>query len=67
MLLQRNPVEMQTPDMMVLDRPQHDCFAACVVAQQYSSTTFVSLCFHYWKEKFGAHYKNVIFSSFLHF
>jgi len=51
-------------DMMVLDRPQHYCFAACVVAQQYSSTTFVSLCFHYWKEKFGAHFKNVIFFTF---
>jgi len=23
------------------DRPQHECHAACVIAQQYSSTTFV--------------------------
>jgi hypothetical protein len=54
-------------DMMVLDRPQYDCFAACVVAQQYSSTTFVSLCLHYRKEKFGPHFKNVIVSPFFTF
>jgi hypothetical protein len=31
---------------------------ACVIAQQYSSTTFVSLCFHSLKEKFDASFKN---------
>jgi len=28
------------------DRPQHDRHAACVITQQYSSATFVSLRFH---------------------
>jgi hypothetical protein len=40
--------------------PQHDLPTACVIAQQYSSKTFVSLCFYYCKEKFGAPYKNII-------
>jgi hypothetical protein len=31
-----------------------------VIAQQYSSATFVSLPFHSHKEKFGARFKNVI-------
>jgi hypothetical protein len=40
---------------------------ACVIAQQYSSTSFVSLRFHYHKEKFGALLKMVLlrFSSSL--
>jgi hypothetical protein len=33
------------------DRPQHDCPAACVIAQQYSSDTFGSLRFHLHKGK----------------
>jgi hypothetical protein len=36
---------------MELDRLQHDRFAACVIAQQYSSATFVSLPFYSHKEK----------------
>ena len=32
------------------DRPQHDRPAACVIAQQYSSSTFVSFRFHFRKE-----------------
>jgi hypothetical protein len=39
------------------DRPQHDRPAACVIAQQYSFATFVSMCFHSRKEKFGARFK----------
>ena len=39
---------------MESDRQQHDLPAACVITQQYSSTTFVSLHFHSPKEKFGA-------------
>jgi len=35
--------------------------AACVVTQQYSSATFVSLHFHSHKEKSGAHFKNIFF------
>jgi hypothetical protein len=36
------------------DRPQQERPAACVIAQQYSSTTFDSLRFHSLKEKSGA-------------
>jgi hypothetical protein len=42
---------------MELGRLQHDCLAACVTAQQYSSATFFSLAFLSHKEKFGAHLK----------
>jgi hypothetical protein len=42
------------------DRPQHDRSAACVIIQQYSSATFVSLGFHSRKGKFGAHLKNAV-------
>jgi hypothetical protein len=34
----------------VHDQPQHDGPSTCVTAQQYSSATFVSLRFHYFKE-----------------
>ena len=43
------------------DRP-----AACVIAQQYSSATFVPLLFHSTKENPGA-LKNIITSIFLTF
>jgi hypothetical protein len=39
------------------DRPQHDRLAASVIDQQYSSTTFISLRFHYRKEKFVTRFK----------
>jgi hypothetical protein len=39
--------------------------AACVIAQQYSSTTFVSLRFHSRMEKFGAGTKYDIISTIL--
>jgi hypothetical protein len=42
---------------MEFDRPQHDRHAACVIAQQYFSTTCASLCFHSRKEKFCAYFK----------
>jgi hypothetical protein len=35
------------------DRRQCNCFAACRIAQQYSSSTSVSLHFYFRKEKFG--------------
>jgi hypothetical protein len=42
-------------------RPQHYRPApACIIAQQYSPTPYVSLHLHYCKEKFGARFKNVI-------
>lgn len=37
-----------------LDRLKNNSLATCVVAQQYSVTSFASLCFHSYKEKFGA-------------
>jgi hypothetical protein len=43
------------------DRVQHDRTASCVIAQQYSSATFVSLCFHYRKENFNSYFNNVTF------
>jgi uncharacterized membrane protein len=38
-----------------------DFLADCVIAQQYSSRNFVSLHFHYYKEKFGTPLKMVLF------
>jgi hypothetical protein len=49
------------------DRPQGDHLAACVIAQQYSPATFVSLRFHFRKEKFGARFKCVTMSFFTRF
>jgi len=42
---------------MECDRRKHNSPASCVIAQQYSSTTFVSLGFHSHKEKFGVRLK----------
>jgi hypothetical protein len=42
------------------NRPQHDRPAACVIAQHYSSATFVSLKILTSKEKLGERLKNVI-------
>jgi hypothetical protein len=46
------------------DRPQHYRPSACVIAQQYSSTTFIALSFHSSKEKLGSRVKNIIISEF---
>jgi len=35
---------------------QHERFGVCVIAQQYSSSTFVSLRFLFEKKKTGAHF-----------
>jgi hypothetical protein len=43
---------------------QHDCPAACVMAQQYSSATFFSSRFHSRKDKFGAPFKKLLFQFF---
>jgi len=37
------------------DRPHHDLAAACVIAQQYSSVTLVSLRCHSRKEQLDSH------------
>jgi hypothetical protein len=47
------------------DQPQHYRPAAFVIAQQYSSATFIAFGFHSSKEKLGAHVKNIIISKFL--
>jgi len=40
MYIQGSPAEIQNPTE--LNQPQHDCVTACVIAQQYSSTIFIS-------------------------
>jgi hypothetical protein len=47
------------------DQPQHDRPITCVVTQQYSSLTYVSLTFHSRKEKLGARLE--CFSFFIYF
>jgi hypothetical protein len=42
--------------------PQHDGSAPCVIAQQYSSATFVSLLFYSRRGKFGVYCKSDIVS-----
>jgi hypothetical protein len=49
------------------DWQQYDRPNACVIAQQYSSATFVSLHFHPHKEKFGACLNNFIIYFFFYF
>jgi hypothetical protein len=51
MCVQVIPLEIQTPTQSNLIDGQDDCTAACAIAQQYSSATFVSLRFHSRKEK----------------
>ena len=46
------------------DRPQHERPAAPVVAQQYSSATFISQRFHTRQGKVWRSYKNIIDSFF---
>jgi hypothetical protein len=54
-----SPDEIQTPaNRFKHHPPQHDRPAACVIAQQYSSATFVSLRSHPRREKFGSFLKN---------
>lgn len=48
------------------DGPQHDCPAVCVIAQKYSSLTFVVLRFLSSEEHSGARLKVFLF-QFLHF
>jgi hypothetical protein len=46
------------------DRPQHNRPAACVIAQQYSSATFVSSCVHTCNEKLGVRFKTLFKTVF---
>ena len=46
------------------DRPQHDLPVACVIAQQYSSSTFVSLRLDPHQKRSAALFKNTIASIY---
>jgi hypothetical protein len=46
---------------LVPDRPQRERLAVYLVAQQYSSATFLSFSFHSLKEHLGAHLKQLLF------
>jgi len=48
-------------------RPQHDRPFACVIAQQYSSPTVVSLRFQSREENCGALFKTTLFHCFIFF
>jgi hypothetical protein len=50
-----------------LDQPQHDRNTACVIVQQYSSVTLVSLRLHCRKGKRDAHPENAAISTFFIF
>ena len=50
-------VDTKTPNTPETDWSQHGRPAPCVIAQQYSSTTFVSLRYHSGKEKFTTRLK----------
>jgi hypothetical protein len=56
-----SPHEIQTPENRFKHhRPQCDRPATCVIAQQYTSATFVSLRSHPHREKFGLLLKSSI-------
>jgi hypothetical protein len=61
MRIQGIPAEIETPTHGNLMIRSMTVFAAGVIAQQYSSATFVSLCFHSRKDKFGPRFENIIF------
>ena len=59
-ILQGNPLEIQDSNTAEHNRRQHDSPVACVIVQQYSSATLVSLHFHSRKVKFSARFKYAI-------
>jgi hypothetical protein len=54
-------LESKLPNTLEPDRPQYDHPTECVIAQVYSSATFVSQRFQSREEKFGARFKNATF------
>jgi hypothetical protein len=62
MNVQGSPVEIQALNALEPNQPQHDCPAACVIAQHSFSATFISLNFHSSEEKFGMLLKNFTIS-----
>jgi hypothetical protein len=62
--IQRRPVDIQTTSTLEPYGPQHDRVAACVIAQQYSSATIMTLRFRSLKGKFGVLLKTLFFFNF---
>jgi hypothetical protein len=59
--VQVNPIDIHTPNTLEPGQSQHDSSAACVIAQQYSSSIFVSPSFLFAQRyNCGALFKNVI-------
>jgi len=58
---------LSSSNTMTPDWPQLVCSATSVIAQQYSSITFVSPHFHSRQVKFGTPFKDVILSICFHF
>ena len=63
----RGSISITNSSTLESDRPQHDSPTACVIAQQYSSATLVSLRFHSRTNKSGAPFKIIIVSIFFTF
>jgi len=59
------PDEIQTQSQLKTERPRHERAAASVIAQQYSSVTFVSFFFHSRQKKNGKRFKKTYFLNFL--
>jgi hypothetical protein len=59
--IKESPVKIQTTAHRKMIGPRHDCDTVCVIAQQYSSTTFVSLRFHFRQEKIRLAFQNCYF------
>jgi hypothetical protein len=66
MNIKGSPAKTRTPNQREPVQPRRDHLAAWVVAQQYSTVTFVSLCFHFLKETFSAPVKHFLFHFFLY-
>ena len=67
MYVQGSPVEIQIPADWNLIANRKERLAACVITQQYSSSTLVSLRFHSSKEEFGADLKKMSLFQFVIF
>jgi hypothetical protein len=52
-----NQFEIESPNILEPDRPQHNSSTVFVIAQQYSFTTFFSLRFHSLRKQFGTLFK----------
>jgi hypothetical protein len=61
--IQGSPAKIVAPIHWNPDQPQKNSLAVCVIAQQYSSFTFLSLCFHY-SRKNRRVFKNVVIQIF---